>query len=131
MGFNPRGNDAAPKPRVALATNESNVARRHKITASLRDAQSVVAHPFPWDETLGYLHVVAARRQRRCSQSHSAGNTNEATSLIGIDHFDSPLAIETCSAFQSVSEKAPEGTPQVAGGKTVEGQVTGKTETKA
>ena len=28
-------------------------------------------------------------------------------------------------------DKAPEGAPQVAGGKTVEGQVTGKTETKA
>ena len=28
-------------------------------------------------------------------------------------------------------DKSAEGTPQVAGGKTVEGQVTGKTETKA
>jgi sec-independent protein translocase protein TatA len=28
-------------------------------------------------------------------------------------------------------DKAAEGAPQVAGGKTVEGQVTGKTETKA
>jgi sec-independent protein translocase protein TatA len=28
-------------------------------------------------------------------------------------------------------DKAPESTPQVANGKTVEGQVTGKTETKA